>query len=514
MQFRVTRTNYKGKIQQYGQIVESYRRESDGMPTHRIVRSLGPMTDIEVANFKAAFNATRAGKVVRVIEPSVVTAVEPVWTRPLLDVAACLQAWQDLGFDTFFKELFGGHDEDADPADMLAALVVQRCIEPNSKLAACRWFPRTTLPELLGISPALFHNTRVHRVLDRLDARDADLQNSFAYKVLRSDGKPCTAFFIDCTDTWFTGHGPELAQRGKTKEEFYRRKVGIVLLCRQDGMPLRFKVIRGNTDDGVAMLAMLGEVRDEPWLGSAPLVCNRALGNTADLLDLIDLDVQFVTALVASEHAAYGATLDCPALAKLDHNELTSLDKAGALVMAAGMTRHANDLYILEKSLVQKDQAARTAAGEALDVETNWRQTDDLAGDMLRLARSYQEAVTSGKVAHYKELQRGVGRSNGHMDRVLGLLKLPSDIQMQIDAGAAKNLAQTALVRLCQGRDAEVHRAQFAKECAAAKPKRPWTPRPVEPVHDAKVLGCRPQLLSTQNYGNVKGKRRRSAKTV
>ena len=41
MQFRVTKTTYKGTVRLYGQIVESYRRQADGVPMHRVVRRWG-----------------------------------------------------------------------------------------------------------------------------------------------------------------------------------------------------------------------------------------------------------------------------------------------------------------------------------------------------------------------------------------------------------------------------------------------------------------------------------------
>jgi hypothetical protein len=56
------------------------------------------------------------------------------------------------------------------PAAEVAALVIQRLVDPNSKLAATAWFPRSALPELLDVAPSRFNNTRIHRVLDLLDA--------------------------------------------------------------------------------------------------------------------------------------------------------------------------------------------------------------------------------------------------------------------------------------------------------------------------------------------------------
>lgn len=487
MQFRVVRTTYKGTVRQYGQIVESFRRPEDGMPTHRVISSLGPVTDDQAANFKLAFAAARLGQRVRVVEPELLAAAAPAvaWTRDLADACAVLQAFADCGLWHLVRTLFAGHAEDCEPVGVVAALVAQRCIAPDSKLAACRWFGDTALPELVGITPAQFHNSRVHRVLERLQDAEPELQAGLAQCLLRADAKACRAYFIDCTDTWFVGHGPPMARRGKTKEEFYRAKIGIVLLCRDDGMPLRFEVLQGNTDDGVAMLTMLRAMAAEPWLGGAPVVCDRALGNTSDLLEFIDMGLQFVTALVSSEHAAYGAVVDCPLLADIDPDDAGSLDKAGDAVVAAGMTRENADLYWFSRPTVRRGKADRDAVVSALGTRAARQRGDDLARDMLLLARRYRAAVQDGHVASVTALQRGLGRSNGHMHRYMSLLKLPAEVQRQIEAGHAKDLSKKALTRICEGTDPVQKAEAFALECAKAVEKRTAHHPPPQPPNDA-----------------------------
>lgn len=489
MQFRTVKAKTKAGTRTYGQIVRSYRRKSDGMPTHEVIASLGEVTEAQAKVFKAAFSAMRTGAGVQVLDAHAFAGLAPVaqWSRDLLDVAAVLQAWRDCGLHAIVSSLFAGHGDDVDPADVVAALVVQRCVAPASKLAACKWFPKTALPELLGVKPAQFHNSRVHRVLERLDKVDADLQHALSDRMAGADAAPCTALFIDCTDTWFVGNGPPLAELGKTKEEFYRQKVGIALLCRQDGMPLRFKLLRGNTEDGGAMLGMMAELQHQAWLGAVPLVADRALGNTSDLLDMAAMGVRFVTALVASEHAAFGAEFACPALLALDPADKHCIEKAAAAVVAAGMECHGKDLYLLDRPLVQRDAGDRAAVETALGdiTRTGYRRGTDMALDMLTVARRYRAAVREGKVPSLTALQRGLGRSNGHMSRIMAMDKLPTDVQEQICQGVARHLGRKAILRVCAGKDPEEHRRVFAQEIANARPKTREDVRTPQPPNDA-----------------------------
>ena len=80
-----------------------------------------------------------------------------------------LELWHDLGLHQFFDDLLPIGDAVVAPSSVVAALSIQRCVDPGSTLYAERWFPRTALPELLGISPVHFNNSRLHRVLDAVD---------------------------------------------------------------------------------------------------------------------------------------------------------------------------------------------------------------------------------------------------------------------------------------------------------------------------------------------------------
>ena len=46
MQVRATTFRRGNKTYQYAQLVESYRRKSDGVPLHRVIANLGRITDV------------------------------------------------------------------------------------------------------------------------------------------------------------------------------------------------------------------------------------------------------------------------------------------------------------------------------------------------------------------------------------------------------------------------------------------------------------------------------------
>ena len=106
----------------YPQLVESYRRKSDGMPMHRVIASLGHLTQMELDNLKAALDASRQGKkvvVANALSRRKARPTKPAANLKYLDVAVLLEMWRHWGGNAM--ELPGGQ-----PQQVLARLPQQR----------------------------------------------------------------------------------------------------------------------------------------------------------------------------------------------------------------------------------------------------------------------------------------------------------------------------------------------------------------------------------------------------
>ena len=244
MHLKVAKLTRRGKVYQYAQLVEAYRRD-DGMATQRVVANLGARTDLEIANLRAALAASRGERAVVLVAPDDAPGgVEVLDNLAWADVAVVIEVLRSFGVDRILEEELPRQEAEVPDADVVLALVAQRCVAPDSKRSAVEWFGETALPELLGLPMSRFNNTRIHRVLSGLESAEEALQARLASAVHAHHGQ-FSLLFLDLTDTWFVGRGPSLATFGKTKEGLYRRKVGIALLCDEVGHPLRWSVVEG-----------------------------------------------------------------------------------------------------------------------------------------------------------------------------------------------------------------------------------------------------------------------------
>jgi hypothetical protein len=135
MHLRLSTATRNGKTHSYAQLVESYRRP-DGVPAHRVVAHLGQLSTTEIENFKAALAANRQGRHVVVARAPARAPRRPTANLRYLDLAVLLALWRDSGLDRLLSTLLPKGASDVAPADVVAALALERCVDPGSKLYA------------------------------------------------------------------------------------------------------------------------------------------------------------------------------------------------------------------------------------------------------------------------------------------------------------------------------------------------------------------------------------------
>lgn len=442
----------------YSQIVQSYRRE-DGVTAQRVVASLGCLTDEAHENFRLALKASRDGQRVVTLPACGVLPQKPDACLRYLDLAVLVELWRSSLADIVAAAL----PPQAAPgaADVAAALALQRCVAAGSKLHSIRWLPHTALPELLGINIREYNNTRVHRVLNSLEAATPGIMSRLAPSIKKQEG--FASLFIDVTDTWFEGKGPVVAAKGKTKEGLTKRKVGIVLMCSEQGYPLRWEVCEGNSADCTAMGDMARKVSGLDWVSGTPFICDRAMGQPSTLAVMSEEKVSFVTALRESEFDGFGCSLPSRMFSNIavsDCREVLPGDVA-AVTSAAAVC---DDLRKIDDDLFIKGLG-----------EITWK-TEDLIDPAepttvtaMRLCQRLEQAIADGSTR--AAAARKLGITQTLASRYIRLSELTSDIQVSVLAGKGAEYGVNALLRVAEHNTPDMQHEAFYALLASA-PKR------------------------------------------
>lgn len=292
----VTRRS-NGRVYRYVQLVESYRREEDGLPTQRVIANLGDLPERTVENLKMALNAAREGSGLVLAEDAAdrLRDTKVLANLRYLDVAVCMTMWEDWGLTELIGELVGCEKSTVSTGQIVAGLALHRCTEPGSKHRAEEWYSNTTLPELTGIDPRHFNNTRFHRALKSLHAIGDKLQAKLP-ELYQSRQGAFACCFMDVTKTHFEGGRYDLAERTRIRDGSVRKRIGIVLLANDAGYPLRWQVVPGRTNDIKAMGQMTRRLTSVDWLREVPVIFDRAMGDEKTVRSLLGTGLYFLTA--------------------------------------------------------------------------------------------------------------------------------------------------------------------------------------------------------------------------
>ncbi len=485
MHLRVARVRRQGRTYEYVQLVESFRRPSDGLPAHRVLANLGKLSPVEIENFRFALQAARDGKRVALapLAPaSPASVARPVANLRYLDVATLWELWRVMGLDTLLQEALPGGEADIPCASVVAALAIQRCVDPGSKLFATSWVPRTALPELLGFAPAAFNNTRIHRVLDELDRAGLAIMARLP-KHYQEHEAAFSALFVDVTDTWFVGHSPSMAQRSKTKEGRTELKIGIVMLCNQRGFPLRWEVVAGRTSDSLSLGAMMHSIADLPWAKNVPVVVDRAMGSTTLIHQMLRTDLRFLTALIETEFSRYCDTIPYAPFEQLtcraDQDFRKQAAVAAACAKTAGLRTVDDKLFVRDVGIVD------VALDHAADPQAPTTPVGPTQA--VKLCRQIIELVASGRFSSCAAAGRSLGLPNWASKKYARLHGLDETLQRELLQADVEGGSLKALLALVSIRDVEQQRREFACWLQTARKKTPHRSHTQQPPSAAPL---------------------------
>jgi len=473
---RTSRVRRNGKLYEYPQLVESYRRE-DGTPAHRVIASLKDSSPEEVEALKEALAASKSGKRLVAVEEAA-RPEAPVANLRYLDAAVLLEMARQSDLRRLLSEVLPQGDAHVSPADVVLSLVLQRCMDPGSKLEASRWFPTTALPELFGVDARQFNNTRIHRVLEQLyDATPALMDSLPELYLSKRRRNSFSAMFLDLTDTFFVGHGPEMAARGKTKEGLLARKVGIVLMCDETGYPVRWEVVEGNYAESKAMLSTLRDVAPEKWSKGTPVVVDRAMGCTSHIEEMSRLGVRFLTALRSPEFSRYGTRVPFEAWAGLDVDAADDSAREAAIASAIELAEKAGFAPVGNGRLSWDCGVVEVSSSADGGVDPDAPVCGSLEA-MLRSAQQLVETVRLGRATSYSAAARKLGLSEAQQKKYRPLTRLPASVQESILAGKAEHRSlreMQALLKLPREEQSAAYEELLASPTDA---RRNWTGRP------------------------------------
>lgn len=301
----------EGKTYNYYKIVASYR-DKDGKPKHRLIQNLGVLSDEDAERMKLILRAQQDSELV-VAKSSEIVVIKHWLFLPIIVLHAL---WEAFHLHRFFKDSI-----------LIEAMVLNRCIEPLSKIHTVEWMRQTVLPALHQ-AESLPDDYAVYRELDALNKQEDALQEHLYSQLERIDPTIGEGFFYDITSTYMEGSQCVIAKLGYSRDHRPdREQIVIALMVTPQGSPFYWKVLAGNTQDITTIPGVVQELKQRFGLTKCHLVFDRGMVS-ADHLELLESEeLTYLSAMDKDEmacHALFQEFIPGPA-AKEDYEQIMVL---------------------------------------------------------------------------------------------------------------------------------------------------------------------------------------------
>lgn len=213
----------------YWALVESYRTERG--PRQRVVAWLGKLDEAGRLGIKQAADEQPPSSQ-RTLFPE--SETEPEWVE--VDVKKlrvehlrqfggpwlALELIRKLELDQFLQRVMPRGRETVPWSLSSLVLTVARLLNPSSELhIAEQWYPKTALPDLLGVPVENVDDNRLYRALDKLLPHKAELETHLKHRLGELFDLEYDLLLYDVSNTYFEGEAKSnpLAQRGYSRDK-------------------------------------------------------------------------------------------------------------------------------------------------------------------------------------------------------------------------------------------------------------------------------------------------------
>lgn len=408
-----------GKRHAYWALVESYRTERG--PRQRVVAWLGDVDEEGRLGVRQAAEERTPAERQRTLfdEP------QPRWVR--VDVSAvrventrqfggpwlALELVRRLKLDEFLKRVLPRGQEQVPWSLTALALVIARLCNPSSELyIAEQWYPKTALPDLLGVPASRIDDNRLYRGLDQLLPHKAELETHLKNRLGELFELEYDLLLYDVTSTFFEGRaaGNPLAQRGYSRDQRPDcKQVCIALVVSRCGMPLGYEVFAGNTADVTTVQTIVTTMEARYGKSQRVWVMDRGMVSEENLEFLRQEKRRYIVGTPKSLLKKFEAELlksDWHAIQAGVEVKLCAAPDGGAetFILCRSRDRAEKDLAIVRRfeERIESRLKAMTARCEKQhrDPLTVSREVGRLLGQNTRAARLFDVQVTTTADGH------------------------------------------------------------------------------------------------------------------
>lgn len=174
-------------------------------------------------------------------------------------------------------------------------MVINRCIEPLSKLGVTRWFRTTCYKELQEFSELPLDDNYFYRRMDYIVEMKDELEEAIYERLRNLFSINVKLTFYDITSRFFYGDKCPLAEPGMSQDNRKDcEQIVVAVVTSYEGYPIKHYVFKGNTTDSTTVVEVVENLKHSYHIGETIFVGDRGMITRLNLDTLVDLGYDYI----------------------------------------------------------------------------------------------------------------------------------------------------------------------------------------------------------------------------
>jgi transposase len=274
---RVTKSTKNGRTYEYLVVSESVREKGKGSTTRNIA-NLG-----NIKKFKCQDITNLIDGLIKIFKLESYCLSEDVEISESLEHGSIIfwqKIWEDLELSKIIKRQIRRKDRSIklELEKYVQMMVINRCVDPLSKLGVTRWIERTCYKEMSGYKDLDLEVNYFYRSMDYL-LQIKDALELAIFKKLRSlFSINVKLTFYDITSSFFYSGKCPISENGYSRDDRPdREQIIIGVVTSYEGYPIKHFVFEGNTKDETTVMDVVKELKNSYNIEETTFVGDRGM---------------------------------------------------------------------------------------------------------------------------------------------------------------------------------------------------------------------------------------------
>jgi len=291
---RISKSTKNGRSYEYLVISESIHVTGKGSTTRNIANlgNIKRFSSQDVANLIDGF--------IRMFKVENYCLSEDVQMLESLEHGSIIfwqKIWDELGLSKIIKSQVNLRNKriQLEVDKYVQMMVINRCVDPLSKLGLTRWLKRTCFKEMQGYQDLDFDVTYFYRSMDHLLKLKDELELAIFEKLKDLFSINVKLTFYDITSSFFYTDNCEISKNGYSRDNRpERQQIVIGVVTSFEGYPIKHYVFEGNRKDETTVKQVVKQLKSEYHIEDTTFVGDRGMITKLNLARLEGEGFQYI----------------------------------------------------------------------------------------------------------------------------------------------------------------------------------------------------------------------------